>query len=269
MNMNNKIRHIRFFLLFIGLSISICCFAEQYQRVTIGDNNVITNSFNVTTIIRNEVVDTVAILNSARREIEPIRTALVVAERELQELHQQLEQKSTYMAQQEERTQAIEIEITNIRIAQMRVLERLQVVEFANYLLERREAEIQARKWTYLPFGIHQFCNNQTGAGILFATTQIGGLAWGFISLPNLEDAIYTRNHEPHQNDARRRELNRQVNRQRWNVIGGFGVAAASIGVNYWVNFRPTRNSNVTVAPAFTLNEKGNPQTAMTIQLQF
>ena len=253
-------------LLFVGLSILVCCFARQHQRVTIGDHNVITDSFNVTTIIKNGIVDTTAILNSTRREIEPIRNDLITARRELSELNRQVEQKALDMMQLEERVQAIEEIIANDRA---QIKERLQTVEFALYLLERREAEIQARKWTYLPFGIHQFCNRQTGAGILFATTQIGGLAWGLISLPNFNDAVYTRNHEPHQNDARRRELNRQVNRQRWNVIGGFGVAAASIGVNYWLNFKPTRNSNVAVSPTFLLNEQGNPQTAMTIQLQF
>jgi tetratricopeptide (TPR) repeat protein len=123
--------------------------------------------------------------------------------------------------------------------------------------------------YAYLPFGIKQFTDKQTGKGILFASTEPGLLMSGaiLISKANRTYKEYLKK-EGIERNMRKKDYDRQFN---WSM-GCFAVAGAMFLLNYCDNFNWFRHSNDTgfkMTPAPTFDWQGKPQISMTVNINF
>lgn len=120
----------------------------------------------------------------------------------------------------------------------------------------------------FLPFGIHQFKNKQTGKGYFFAGTQgvlLGsGIGYCLSAKSNLKkhkDPKY----EDWERDGFYNKYESRKNTSKWLFIG----ALAMIGWNYCDNFNWFRKNNIETGFVPILDWQGRPQMAMTLKVGF
>ena len=120
----------------------------------------------------------------------------------------------------------------------------------------------------FLPFGVHQFANKQTGKGILFAGTQAGllGTSIGYrISANNNFNKHKNDKYEQWERDRFYGKYENHLRKSGWFLAG----AAVMIGLNYCDNFNWFRKNNLAVVPAPIFDLQGKPQMAMTLNVKF
>jgi len=239
-------RNRKFLLLFFCVLISISGIAQNtFLNSTVTAEQIIEklvkqyithNHYdNSTTIIQQ--IDTLLIESIVRKEIEPLIKIIS--------------------------------EFINVNEQSAKKDEELQIYRNVLALLNKRQEEIQTKKWSYIPFGAHQFANKQVGKGIFFAGTQAGLLVSGSILADKARKTYNTLETEQYQSDSRRKSLEKSYGWQLAGTITCFAGAAASIIWNYCDNFKTERNKNFSFAPTVMLDWEGKPQMGMNLSIKF
>ena len=246
-------------LLFFFLSMSICGIAQitiEKSKLTAEQIQIIEKYFkyeitnNYYTIIE---IDTLSIRNIVKEEIKPVKDAFDEFIREQKLIRdKQLSQKDS---------------IYNDSI--MRLNERIQISENALDLVKKRQKELEAKKWSYLPFGAHQFATKQTGKGIFFLGAEVSLLVSGSILAYKTNKTYNTYLNEPYQSVVRNNHLKTRYSWQLAGTIICFAGAAAIIGWNYCDNFKSKQNKNVVFVPAAGFDQQGNLQMGMNLSIKF
>ena len=242
----------QFFTVFICLFIALDLFAQNEQKqIHMGSgNNVIryvTN--NDYTIIQ---IDTAVIENLVKKEIDSVKAFLTEFINKQEQMLKQIEQK--------------DVDNKNL-ITQLN--EEIRIYKNALDLVNRKKQEIEAKRWNYLPFGVHQFTTKQTDRGILFLGTQIGlSISGGFLA-SKTRNTYNTLQNEPYQSEARHNNLKNSYRLQLTGTITCFAGVVASIIWNYCDNSKKERNENVSLAPTVMLDWQGKPQMGVNLSISF
>jgi len=238
----------QFFTVFICVFMALDLFAQNEPRQShsgSGNNVIKYETINDITIIQ---IDTAVIENLVKKEFEPVKTFLTELINKQELMLKQIEQK--------------DVDNTQLR-------EEIQIYKNALDLVKKRQKEIETKKWSYIPFGAHQFANKQVGKGILFAGTQAGLLVSGSILADKARKTYNTLETEQYQSDSRRKSLEKSYGWQLAGTITCFAGAVASIIWNYCDNFKTERNKNVSFAPTVMLDWEGKPQMGMNLSIKF
>ena len=247
------------FIVFL-LLLSFPCIAQENKSVQIGGNvsgnaKVIGTQTNVTYYIDSSrtviQIDTLALTAIVRREITMATDAFKAEKKSLEEEIKELKNNN---GSNIEKIQNLE--------------EEVRAYEGVISFLKKRQAEVEAKRWNYLPFGVHQFATKQTGKGILFAGTQVGLSLGGIYLLNGYQKTYDTYSNEPYQSEVRHNNLR---NCYRWQFAGAmtcFAGATISLILNYCDNFKK-HNENVSFAPIVMPDWQGKPQMAMNLSINF
>lgn len=122
--------------------------------------------------------------------------------------------------------------------------------------------------YNYLPFGVNQFVNNETGKGILFAGVEAGllgaGIGYRISSKHNLEKHK-DNSYDPWERDRFYDKYKSQRRTAGWYFAG----TAVAIGLNYCDNFMWFRKNNIRTAAIPTVDMHGNLQTTFALSMKF
>lgn len=208
---------------------------------------------NNTTIIQT---DSVAIKNISRKEAEVLINAL----------NEEMNNTNLAISQLRQDVTANSSQIFTLE-------QRMLAYEDARRLTIERERELQAKKYNYLPFGVHQFKNKQTGKGILFSVTEIGllgtSLGYHFSSGRNFNKHRDDK-YDQWERDRFYSKYKSQQRTSRW-LLGG---ALVVIGLNYcdnfdWFRHKINDNASVKINPVPMFEIQGKPQMALAVNINF
>ena len=244
------------FLLF--LMINCCCIAQS-----IGNFNEIDRSFNTilnivnTDVTINNMFDTNDFKRMMFDVIEQVKT------RKIDSLRIRLAEYQDQYRRSLRQDSIIQDSVLSLK-------NRLQRMDYVLRLIKEREAEIALKKWSYLPFGVHQFSTKQIGKGVLFAGTQIGLSVLGGCLAASMKDAYNTLQTEPYQSVARQKELSgRYYGRMAGTIVCFTGVVASLIW-NYCDNFRKERHKeNIVLSPVIINDWMGKSQVGVNLSVNF
>lgn len=141
------------------------------------------------------------------------------------------------------------------------------------YKIEIRQPEPN-KKYQYLPFGIHQFCDQKDiGKGLPFSVTEAVCLGVGIGYYISAQNNLRKHN-DPKYEESERDRFYDKYEKQLCTQWYWYGGAVVAIALNYCDNFNWFRkninkNTSVELIPAPSFDYQGNPQMAMSLSIKF